>query len=80
MTTQTQNKIISASNIFEILFSAVFSPSNPPSYTPADFGFEVEEEELADEMSAQNSDLSLDQTTSPVASEEFDSLYNWFLS
>jgi hypothetical protein len=79
MTIQAQIKTVPASNIFEMLISAVFSHKKPASYSPSDFGFEVEEAELADELASPIPDHSPDQTTQ-INPNEFETVYNWFLS
>jgi hypothetical protein len=79
MTAQTLSKITPSRNIFEILISAVFSPTKPSSYSPADFGCEIAAAELADEFAAQISINSNDQSPQ-VDPEEFETVYNWFIS
>jgi hypothetical protein len=79
MTIHSQTKLISASNIFEMLISAVFPHDEPAAYSPSDFGFEVEEAELAEELSAQIPAQSQEQTPQ-VNSNDFETVFNWFLS
>jgi hypothetical protein len=79
MTVQAQTKFIPASNIFEMLISAVFSHGKPAAYTPADFGFEVEESELAEELAAYIPEPTQEQCTQ-IDPNDFETVFNWFLS
>jgi hypothetical protein len=74
-----QTKTISTSNLFEILVSAFFSHSEPSAYTPSDFGYEVEESELAEELAAQIPEQTQEQSTQ-VNPNDFETVFNWFLS
>jgi hypothetical protein len=79
MIAQTLSKITPSRNILEMLISAVFSPTKPSPYSPADFGCEIEEAELAEELAAQISVNSNDQSPQ-IEPEEFETVYNWFIS
>ena len=79
MTIQSPTKLISAANMFEMLISAFFTSDQPAAYSPSDFGFEIEGCELAEELSTP---LPGPQPEQPVQvnSNDFETVFNWFLS
>jgi hypothetical protein len=79
MTIQSPTKIISTTNIFEMLISAFFSTNQPASYSPSDFGFEIEESRLAEELSTPLPAILPEQPVQ-VNPNDFETLFNWFLS
>jgi hypothetical protein len=79
MTIHSQTTPISASHIFEMLISAVFTRNEPAAYSPSDFGFEVEGTELAEELAAQIPDHTQEQSFQ-INPNDFETTYNWFLS
>ena len=80
MTVQTPTRIYSTNNFIEILLTADSIASRSPKFSQADFGLEVTEEELANELEAKISIQPLDQTTPQVDPDEFEILYHWFIS
>lgn len=62
-------------------FSLIFLISEPESVTtPKEMGYEIDEEELADEMQAELPAYFQDQPASSISPDEFESTYNWFIS
>jgi hypothetical protein len=79
MAIQAQTKLISGTNIFEILITTIFTRSKPPVYTPSDFGYEIEETELAEELAAHIPEQATEQPAQ-INPNEFETTFNWFLS
>jgi len=55
-------------------------PAEPEQYTAYDLGYEVDENEVGVWMAAEYSNGSFDQPAPQFDSEEFETLYHWFLS
>jgi hypothetical protein len=49
-------------------------------FTPKDFGYEIDEEEIAREMLLQNSNISQGSDIPEVAPEDFEATFGYFLS
>jgi hypothetical protein len=47
---------------------------------PTDYGFDFDEDELADELHAQETHSALDQFARVVGVSEFETVYRWFAS
>ena len=68
-----------------ILFCNIFSlplyiPMGPVEISPQDFGYEINEDDLASEMLLQLPDNLVGQAPPEVDPDEFESIYKWFLS
>ena len=77
MNTQTFAKTTLLCNIFSLPLSI---PMGPVEISSQDFGYEINEDDLASEMLVQLPDNLLGQTPPEVDPDEFESIYKWFLS
>ena len=64
----------------KVFILSTFEVSPAPKYTATDFGYEIDPQDMADELAAT---ILGEQTPAPsqeVAPEDFENVYNWFLS
>jgi hypothetical protein len=80
MTVQTLTKVVSTSSIFDFILTVNLKSAQPDPLTAADFGFEVGDEELAEELSETIPSSLIPQTAPQVDPEDFETIYNWFIS
>ena len=77
MNTQSLVKTTLIWNLFSLPFCI---PKSPIEISPQEFGYEINEDDLASEMLVQLPDDLLGQTTPEVNPDEFETVYKWFLS
>jgi hypothetical protein len=75
------DQMIAKATIFDNLFMIHPSTSECGSeITPQSLGYEIEEAELAGELYAQSQKSDAPCILPEVSPQEFDAIYNWFLS
>ena len=72
--------IVKSTLIWNLFSLPVYVSLCPIEISPQDFGYEINEDELASEMLVQLPDDLLGQTTPEVNPDEFETVYKWFLS
>jgi hypothetical protein len=77
MNAQTLVKTTSIRNLFSL---PVYVSLCPIEISPQDFGYEINEDELASEMRVQLPDNLIWQPIPEVDPEDFETVYKWFLS
>lgn len=80
MDAQIQIKSFCLGNLIEFLLAPYFI-QRPPTYaTSLDYGFDLDEEEVGQELASPSITHISAQPTPIIEAEEFDSLYKWFIS
>jgi hypothetical protein len=77
MIDQMSLKTSLACDLFSLALSA---PCSASGITPHDFGYEMDEAEIADEMRAEPTAGLAGRSTPEVGADEFEAVYTWFLS
>ena len=72
--------IVKSTLIWNIFSLALSIPTSPIEISPQDFGYEINEDELASEMRVQLPDDLIWQPIPEVDPDDFETVYNWFLS
>ena len=72
--------IVKSTLIWNLFSLPLCLPMSAIEISPQDFGYEINEDELAGEMLVQLPDDLLGQTPPEVDRDEFESVYKWFLS
>lgn len=67
-------------NLFVVHPSKQPRPSRPIRVSRQDLEYEIDENDLARELRAQQSDTLEDQATPEIDPDEFESVYGWFIS
>ena len=72
--------IVKSTLIWNLFSLPVYVPLCPIEISPQDFGYEINEDELASEMRVQLPDDLIWQPIPEVDPDDFETVYNWFLS
>ena len=80
MTATVQSQNLSTRNIFGFYLHTNDPSTQSNRFSPTDIGYEMSEEELAKELSAQNPGIRFDQMAPEVDSQDFEAIYQWFLA
>jgi hypothetical protein len=80
MTTQVEIQSFSLCYSVDLLLSFKTLFDQPEGATSLDYGFDFDEQELGDELTAPLPANVLEQPAPLIEADEFDSLYKWFIS
>ncbi len=80
MTAQTQTKAILAGNIFDFALRMDVSSPRPDPFSTSDYGYPASENDLADDLSGALPANLMDQAAPQVDPEDFETIYQWFIS
>ncbi|HLE51735.1 MAG TPA: hypothetical protein VI755_06710 [Anaerolineales bacterium] len=72
--------IVKSTLIWNLFSLPVYVSLCPIEISPQDFGYEINEDELASEMRVQLPDDLIWQPIPEVDPDDFETVYNWFLS
>ena len=78
MTAQIQNQFTPTCLEFVVLEETHLA--KPQQYTAYDFGYEVDEDEVGELMTAEYSNGSFGNPTPQINPDEFETLNHWFIS
>jgi len=80
MNSQMLEKPATTCNFFARLPQTIILSSPATQASSIDFGFDFDEQELAQELTAELPNILSDQTNTEIAPDEFETRYLWFYS